>query len=127
MKRISVPLLGVVILLTGLSSAGAPAFALGGCGPNYHRNAWAAAYGAVKIKVGACDIEAMSPPMLLMARGGVINAPLIWLTGTRHATRFSQHECVHGTFGDRSPNGNFSATLGVSGDADRDSVRAVPA
>ena len=40
MKRISVPLLGVVILLTGVSSAAAPAFALGGCGPNYHRNAW---------------------------------------------------------------------------------------
>jgi hypothetical protein len=36
----------------------------------------AAAYGAVKIKVGACDIEAMSPPMLLMARGGVTNPPL---------------------------------------------------
>jgi hypothetical protein len=30
----------------------------------------ATAYGAVKIKVGACDIEAMSPPMVLMARGG---------------------------------------------------------
>ena len=40
MKRISVPLLGVVILLTSLSSAAAPAFALGGCGANYHRNAW---------------------------------------------------------------------------------------
>jgi hypothetical protein len=35
----------------------------------------ATAYGAVKIKVGACDIEAMSPPMVLMARGGV-NPPL---------------------------------------------------
>jgi hypothetical protein len=40
MKRISVLLLGVMIFLTGLSSAVAPAFALGGCGPNYHRNAW---------------------------------------------------------------------------------------
>src|SRR6516225_7384059 len=40
MKRISVLLLGVAILLTGLSSATAPAFALGACGPNYHRNAW---------------------------------------------------------------------------------------
>ena len=36
----------------------------------------AAASGAVNIKVGACDIEAMSPPMVPMARGGVINPPL---------------------------------------------------
>jgi hypothetical protein len=34
----------------------------------------AIASGADKIKVGACDIEAMSPPMVPMARGGVIKA-----------------------------------------------------
>lgn len=32
-------LLGGVIVFATLSSAVAPAFALGGCGPNYHRNA----------------------------------------------------------------------------------------
>jgi hypothetical protein len=31
------------------------------------------ASGAVKIKVGACDREAMLPPTAPMARGGVIN------------------------------------------------------
>jgi hypothetical protein len=31
----------------------------------------AAAFGAVKIKIGVCDIEAMSPPMPPTARGGV--------------------------------------------------------
>jgi len=39
MKKLSAALLGVVILSTVLSSA-TPAFALGGCGPNYHRNGW---------------------------------------------------------------------------------------
>ena len=35
MKRLLAALLGVVILSTTLT----PAFALGGCGPNHHRNA----------------------------------------------------------------------------------------
>lgn len=39
MKRLSAALLGVVILSGALASA-TPAFALGGCGPNFHRN-WA--------------------------------------------------------------------------------------
>jgi len=39
MKRLSAALFGVVIFSTIVSSA-APAFALGGCGWNYHRNAW---------------------------------------------------------------------------------------
>ena len=38
MKKLSATLLGVVILSAALSSAVAPAFALGGCGPNYHRS-----------------------------------------------------------------------------------------
>ena len=38
MKRISGALLGVVILLAGLAAAAAPAYALGGCGPNFHRS-----------------------------------------------------------------------------------------
>ena len=33
-------LLGVVILSTALSSVVTPALALGGCGPNGHRNGW---------------------------------------------------------------------------------------
>ena len=37
MKKLLAALLGVVIVA---SSAATPAFALGGCGPNYHRNAW---------------------------------------------------------------------------------------
>jgi hypothetical protein len=40
MKTLRTVLLGVVILSTTLSSAVAPALALGGCGPNGHRNAW---------------------------------------------------------------------------------------
>jgi hypothetical protein len=39
MKKLSSALLGVVILSTVLSAA-TPAFALGGCGPNGHRNGW---------------------------------------------------------------------------------------
>jgi hypothetical protein len=40
MKKLSAALLGVVILSAALSSAATPVFALGGCGPNAHRNAW---------------------------------------------------------------------------------------
>jgi hypothetical protein len=40
MKTLSAALLGVVILSTALSSVVTPAFALGGCGPNRHRNPW---------------------------------------------------------------------------------------
>jgi hypothetical protein len=39
MKKLSAALLGVVILSTALSSA-TPAFALGDCGPNRHRDPW---------------------------------------------------------------------------------------
>ena len=38
MKKLSAALVGVVLLSTALSAA-TPAFALGGCGPNGHRNA----------------------------------------------------------------------------------------
>ena len=38
MKKLSATLVGVVILSAALSSAVAPAFALGGCGPNGHRS-----------------------------------------------------------------------------------------
>jgi hypothetical protein len=37
MKKLSTALLGIVIVSTALSSAAAPAFALGDCGPNGHR------------------------------------------------------------------------------------------
>lgn len=40
MKMLRNVLLGLAILSAGLASAAAPAFALGGCGPNAHRNAW---------------------------------------------------------------------------------------
>ena len=40
MSKLSAKLLGVVILSAVVSSAVSPAFALGGCGPNFHRN-WA--------------------------------------------------------------------------------------
>jgi hypothetical protein len=43
MKKLSAALLGVVILSAALSSAVTPVFALGGCGPNFHRlhgNPW---------------------------------------------------------------------------------------
>jgi hypothetical protein len=40
MKKLSAALLGVVVISAGLSSVATPALALGGCGPNAHRNAY---------------------------------------------------------------------------------------
>jgi hypothetical protein len=40
MKKLSFKVLGIVIISATLSSAVSPAFALGGCGPNRHRNGW---------------------------------------------------------------------------------------
>ena len=40
MKKLAAALAGVVLLSTALSSVVTPVFALGGCGPNRHRNAW---------------------------------------------------------------------------------------
>jgi len=45
-KKLSAALLVAATLSAALSSVVTPAFALGGCGPNRHRNAWGAcAYG----------------------------------------------------------------------------------
>lgn len=38
MKKVLATLVGSVIVSAGLSSSVTPAFALGGCGPNYHRS-----------------------------------------------------------------------------------------
>ncbi len=40
MKKLSVALLGALIASAAISSVVTPAFALGGCGPNGHRNGW---------------------------------------------------------------------------------------
>jgi hypothetical protein len=40
MSKLAAKFLGVVILSAAVSSAVTPALALGGCGPNFHRN-WA--------------------------------------------------------------------------------------
>jgi hypothetical protein len=40
MKNLSIKLLGVILISVTLSLAVSPALALGGCGPNRHRNAW---------------------------------------------------------------------------------------
>jgi hypothetical protein len=40
MKQLSIRLLGIALISAALSSAISPAFALGGCGPNRHRNGW---------------------------------------------------------------------------------------
>ena len=40
MKRLFAALLGATIVSATLISVATPAFALGGCGPNGHRNAW---------------------------------------------------------------------------------------
>jgi hypothetical protein len=40
MRKFSVAVLGAVVFSTILSMAVAPAFALGGCGPNYHRDGY---------------------------------------------------------------------------------------
>ena len=39
MKKFRLALLGAVVVSTALSLAAPPAFALGGCGENYHRDA----------------------------------------------------------------------------------------
>jgi hypothetical protein len=39
-KTLAAALLGVAVLATALLSVVPPAAALGGCGPNGHRNAW---------------------------------------------------------------------------------------
>jgi hypothetical protein len=40
MKKLSIKLLGIVLISATLSTAITPAFALGGCGPNRHRNGY---------------------------------------------------------------------------------------
>jgi hypothetical protein len=40
MKKLSLALLGLVMIVATAASSITPASALGGCGPNYHRN-WA--------------------------------------------------------------------------------------
>jgi hypothetical protein len=62
----------------------------------------AAASGAVKIKVGACDIEAMSPPMLPTARGGVIDPPLSVRSLTSPERRFDPLRIRYGAFREAS-------------------------
>ena len=52
-KKLLIRLAGVVMVSTVLSSAVSPAFALGGCGPNRHRNGWGHCVWAVNIKTGA--------------------------------------------------------------------------
>ncbi len=40
MRKLCTGLLGAAVLAAAMSSLATPAFALGGCGPNGHRNAW---------------------------------------------------------------------------------------
>ena len=40
MRKLCTGLLGAAVLVATMSSLATPAFALGGCGPNGHRNAW---------------------------------------------------------------------------------------
>jgi hypothetical protein len=40
MKSLRTALLGAALVSISISSAVAPAYALGGCGPNSHRNPW---------------------------------------------------------------------------------------
>ncbi len=40
MSKLCTGLLGAAVLAAAMSSLATPAFALGGCGPNGHRNAW---------------------------------------------------------------------------------------
>jgi hypothetical protein len=40
MKKLQAALIGVAVVSAALASAATPAFALGGCGPNGHRNAY---------------------------------------------------------------------------------------
>ena len=40
MRKLCTGLLGAAVIAAAMSSLATPAFALGGCGPNGHRNAW---------------------------------------------------------------------------------------
>lgn len=40
MRKISILFVGAIVFSTLVASAAAPALALGGCGPNGHRNYW---------------------------------------------------------------------------------------
>ena len=40
MKKLFAGLVGVLVLATAISSVATPALALGGCGPNRHRDGW---------------------------------------------------------------------------------------
>jgi hypothetical protein len=40
MRKLCTAFLGAAVLAAAMSSLATPAFALGGCGPNGHRNAW---------------------------------------------------------------------------------------
>jgi hypothetical protein len=40
MKRLSIQIVGAAVVSAALLSAVSPAFALGGCGPDRHRNRW---------------------------------------------------------------------------------------
>ena len=40
MKKLATSILALTLVSGTLFAAASPAFALGGCGPNYHRNAW---------------------------------------------------------------------------------------
>ena len=53
MRKLSIKLLGIVLISASLSSAVTPAFALGGCGPNRHRNGWGeCVWGRSKSRLG---------------------------------------------------------------------------
>ena len=55
MSKYAAVLLEVVVLSAALFSVATPASALGGCGPNGHRNAWGRCVLGDKIRPGAFE------------------------------------------------------------------------
>jgi hypothetical protein len=70
MSKLTVKLLAVAIVSVTVSSAISPAFALGGCGPNFHRN-WAGQCVWGGQNEGWC-IRATGHPAVRMPNGEMI-------------------------------------------------------
>src|ERR1700677_2604093 len=84
MKKLSIKLLGIVLISATLSSAVTPVFALGGCGPNRHRNGWGecvwggqnqdwclrrTGHPATRMPNGTLRCYRLGPPSLIDLRG----------------------------------------------------------
>ena len=88
MRKLQTGLLGVVVLSAVLASAATPAFALGGCGPNGHRNWYGrCVFGGQNQDWCLSDIRAIQPFALPMERCAVITEALAFGAAQRAGSR----------------------------------------